>query len=323
MNDQQLAIYSKYFLKLRRDYRFGGAPHKPVLLLSIAELVKRGEISENRIRITPELVLEFKNNWSKLVVTPHQPNFALPFFHLRSEPFWKLVPFAGMQIGVTGSASVKSFRNLKDTVAYAEMDMELFLLLNDPVSNAVLEQTLLDAYFPETKGKWREMDPYTIGSEISKQIISDTSLIYRKRIEELQRKLSRDAFEEEMFVRGGAFKREIPRYYGYRCAISGLRVETSYTIQLVDACHIIPFSESGDDTISNGICLTPTLHRAFDRGVITIDQQYRVRVSSLMKENESPYSIGQFHGKQILLPEKQFYPSLENLSKHSAKWIVS
>ena len=68
----------------------------PILLLSIIELVQKGEIINNRIEITPELVLEFKNNWSKLVTSQHHPNFALPFFHMKSEPFWKLVTKTGM-----------------------------------------------------------------------------------------------------------------------------------------------------------------------------------------------------------------------------------
>lgn len=30
--------------------------------------------------------------------------------------------------------------------------------------------------------------------------------------------------------------------------------------QLVDACHIVPFAISKDDTINNGISLSPNLH---------------------------------------------------------------
>ncbi|WP_201288840.1 HNH endonuclease signature motif containing protein [Polaribacter septentrionalilitoris] len=40
---------------------------------------------------------------------------------------------------------------------------------------------------------------------------------------------------------------------------------------MIDACHIVPFSISNDDTIPIGISLSPNLYRAFDRGLITIN----------------------------------------------------
>lgn len=86
---------------------------------------------------------------------------------------------------------------------------------------------------------------------------------------------------------------------------------------MIDACHIIPFSESYDDTIKNGIALCPNLHRAFDRGLISIDDNYKVIVSKKFIESKSSYLLRQFEGKMILLPtEKKFHPSIENLSQH-------
>ena len=86
---------------------------------------------------------------------------------------------------------------------------------------------------------------------------------------------------------------------------------------MIDACHIIPFSESYDDTISNGLALCPNLHRAFDRGLISIDDQYQVLVSSKFIEAESSFSLKQFSGKAIAAPaEMQFLPSLKNVQWH-------
>ncbi len=92
-------------------------------------------------------------------------------------------------------------------------------------------------------------------------------------------KLNDDEFEEEIFVRSGLFKKTTPKIYNYSCCISGMKVETTINAQMVDACHIVPFSISKDDTIPNGISLSPNLHKAFDRGLITINKEYIVRVS--------------------------------------------
>ncbi|MBU3661159.1 MAG: HNH endonuclease [Flavobacteriales bacterium] len=307
---------------MKRSATNGGAPHKPILLLSILSLIRKGEIPFNRIEITPSLVLEFKSIWALLVVSQHTANFSLPFFHMRSEPFWRLVTKAGMIIPVTNSNSIKSLSSLKDSIAFAEIDKDLFDLLLDSVSSSILEDKLLEMYFPETKSNYR-LNDYSFINNLETQILNDDRESYAERITELRESLSNDEFEEEIFVRSGVFKREIPKIYDYQCAISGMRVESTTNAQLVDACHIIPFAISKDDTITNGISLSPNLHRAFDRGLLTINADYVVRISPAIKENESPYSLKQFEGKLINLPiEPKFYPSIENLNWHRKECFV-
>ncbi len=80
----------------------------------------------------------------------------------------------------------------------------------------------------------------------------------------------------------------------------------------------VPFSLTHNDTISNGIALCPNLHRAFDRGLITIDGGYRVKVSAGVIENAGhPYSLKQFNGMAIHLPaDRRYYPDPVNLAWH-------
>jgi putative restriction endonuclease len=61
-------------------------------------------------------------------------------------------------------------------------------------------------------------------------------------------------------------------------AITDLKIHFSTSVSMVDACHIVLFAETHDDTISNGIALSPTIHRAFDRGLLSISDDYRVLV---------------------------------------------
>jgi len=97
-----------------------------------------------------------------------------------------------------------------------------------------------------------------------------------------------------------------------------MKIETSTNAQMVDACHIIPFSISHDDTIPNGISLSPNLHRAYDRGLITINKDYIVRISPTVKDYNSVYSISQFEGAKLLLPNlAKWYPSPESLIWHT------
>lgn len=93
-----LKYYAHCFSKLKRDMSNGPAPHKPVLLLSVINLFETGILYGPHIPITPELVATFRSIWTQLVMTRHDPIFALPFSHMRSEPFWKLVANPGCEI---------------------------------------------------------------------------------------------------------------------------------------------------------------------------------------------------------------------------------
>lgn len=317
---QQLEKYYRLFGKLKRAYQHGGAPHKPILLLAILKSAENQKLLNNRIYISPELIMNFRELWSKLVTTQHQLNFALPFFHMRTEPFWRLVNKPGNFIPLTRSHSIKSLGSLIESIQYAEIDTELMALIQDNNSNLALTNFLLSKYFSEhsnIKLEYRELH------EIEHQILHDDQYTYKTRIEQIQNTLKPEQSEEDFYIRGGIFKREVPKIYNYTCAISQMYITSTYNAQLVDACHIIPFSISKNDTITNGISLCPNLHRAFDRGLIKIDQNYRVRISPSITENNSPYSLKQFEGQQIILPKNtNHYPLIENLEWHSKeKWI--
>jgi putative restriction endonuclease len=318
---EALNKYIHHFKKLRRDRSRGGAPHKPILLLSILQSFVEGEIYSSQIAITPELIIRFKDNWSKYVVTEHNCNFSLPFFHMKSEPFWRLVPLYGMEIAVTKSSSIKSFKNLKESLAYAEIDKELSGIMNDNVSNFLMRQEILDFYFPDRIVKAEKQ--ISLFDSLASEISQTEKGAYQVKMEELKLSLSKEDFEEEVYVRGGVFKREIPKLYNFQCAISGMKITTSTSAQMVDACHIVPFAVSKDDTITNGFALSPNLHRAFDRGLITINENFLVRVSPCLKDAGSPYSIKQFEGMELRLPtDPAFYPSQENFDWHRKERYV-
>jgi putative restriction endonuclease len=305
-----LVYYSKKFSKLHTAKVKGKtAPHKAVLLLAIIEQIKNDEVRGNQIFITPELVARFKDLWCQLVDDSFfSPNFSLPFYHLKSDGFWHLQTKFGRELILTSSHSIKSFAQLKEVIEFAYFDEALFLLLYDEHTRSVLKQTLLSRYFSNHKVSQSD----GLIQAITQQILHEPAEVYKTKAALFD--------DEEIFVRGGVFKKEIPKIYNYTCSISGLRIITDKEVQMIDACHIVPFSISGDDTIGNGISLCPNLHRAFDRGLIAISDDYRVMVKPFFEEDNA-YSIKQFEGKQLGLPRQtNFYPSLENLRKHRERF---
>lgn len=316
--------YTKQLQSLNRasNKTLGKAPHKPILLLSVIQLIQKGDIQSNRIYITGELVIAFKSNWNKLVTTSHIPNFSLPFFHLCSEPFWRLVYVNGL---FDNKEKISSLGKLKNRIAFAEIDKDLFELLLNPITRVEIENILLNNYFPDTKAKFQFgiVVRYDIETVIKDQILNDTKEEYQTLMSHIAEELTENEIEEERFIRGNIFKREVPKIYQNQCCISGMRIESNTNAQMIDACHIVPFSISNDDTVSNGISLSPNLHRAYDRGLITINEDYIVRISPVVRENETPFSISQFAGRRIILPEnRKDYPSPENLMWHKKEVFV-
>lgn len=305
-----LSRYVRKFGKLRVDRSKGEpAPHKAILLLSVIDSIQHYEITENKIYISPELVARFKDNWHKLVTTnKFTSNFSLPFYHLKSEGFWFFKTLIGREILLTSSHSIKSFAHLKEVIDYAYLSDDLFQLISNQQSSNILKHTLLTTYFP-TVNYNNTSDNNDVINEVVNQILHEAPAAYRIKADNFD--------EEELFIRGGVFKKVVPKVYNFTCSISGMRLIANREIQMIDACHIVPFSHSHDDTISNGISLCPNLHRAFDRGLITIDEDYRVVISNGFSESASDYSIKIYHSKKILLPnEPHYYPSFNNLKWH-------
>jgi len=315
---KDLAYYVYCFTHLQRDNKNGGAPHKPILLLSLINLFDKGIYNNQEILITAEFVSSFKTNWNKLVFTNHHPIFAMPFYHMNSEQFWKLIANVGCEKWIESKSSMRSLQNLTTAVNFALIDNELTELLLQPESRDILQISILNKYFPETKSNFRNNGSDDLPNV---SILNEPSEEYRRKIIELKNQIDENAFQEEIFIRGGLFKREIPKIYNNTCAITGLRIDATTNVSMVDACHIVPFSEGYDDTLTNGIALCPNLHRAFDRGLISISDNYEVILNKNFIENYSIYNLSQFAGKQILLPSQlENYPTLENFYQHRKRF---
>lgn len=313
---ENLSKYIFQFTHLRRAPNLGGAPHKPVLLLSILDGVEKGFITNKYIYITAELIALFKSNWSIWVRSAHLMNFALPFFHLSNEPFWKLKEKEGYEIPLTSKKSIKSFQALIRSVDYAVIDEDLFYYIKQTTARELLRKAIVDKYFPEIHPLARSSTYYL--TEIAQQILHDSAQQYKRIIKNMEQE-NKEQVEEEIFIRNRIFQKKIPEIYNYTCCITGLRIIPDNNYTMIDACHIVPFSIDHDDTIGNGIALCPNLHRAFDYGLITIDENYKIVVSKQFVENSgNTHSIRQFGNKKINLPENElFYPRKEVLLWHN------
>ncbi|OAQ38861.1 hypothetical protein A5893_12525 [Pedobacter psychrophilus] len=304
----ELKAYANVFTKLKRGSTpYGLAPHKPIFLLSIIDLINQGEILENKIYINTQLVAAFLNNWEALVKTPLQPDFKQPFYYLQNDNlqgnhFWFVKPLQGCQF----NAHIKSFNTLITVVDYGYFSEDLYVLLKEKNSRNILKQILLKTYFSNHQNLSITND-YIDG--LTSNILNEPVSAYIR--------LS-NVNEEEIFVRNGLFKKLVPFAYNQTCAFTGWKVQTASGLSLVDACHIKPFSICKEDHIKNGISLSPNIHRAFDRGMLSIDEEYKILVSKqIIQDNTGSNSLKKLEGQMIILPLNELhYPSQEYLVWH-------
>lgn len=114
-------------------------------------------------------------------------------------------------------------------------------------------------------------------------------------------------------ARSMVFRRNILRAYDQTCAVSGIRLTLPPAQFEVDAAHIVPVSRLGSDDPRNGLALCKTVHWAFDRGLITLTDDYLVHLA----EAPSNEWLKQFRGKEIKLPgSEKLRPSAEALRWH-------
>ena len=302
--------YVNKFKNLRVDKAHGTAPNKPVLLLAILELIEQGQIRENIIPPSPGLFEIFMKYWS--IVTDRRPNLALPFFHLKSEGFWHLQANAGYETALRVTTQVKTVSRLREIIANASLDDELFNLIIIPHDREVLRQTLIHTYLPEHE------------QAIEKLFLETEQIrVYR---EELLRRVEHtfstqnliESVQTEEPIRTAGFRQAIMRIYDYTCAVCRLHILTMDGESVTEAAHIIPFNVSGNNDVRNGISLCQLHHWGFDRGLISFTDAYKIIVSGLMVEKgPSEWKFTTLRDKKILLPQDRIlYPAQEALVWH-------
>jgi len=114
-------------------------------------------------------------------------------------------------------------------------------------------------------------------------------------------------------VNQSVFRQMILKTYKNQCTISGICLP-----ELLVAGHIVPWSVDAPNRLNpeNGICLSNLYDKAYENGLICIDTNYKILISSKLKEETSKGFYQQFFGhfdqKTIQLPA-EYHPRKEFL----------
>jgi putative restriction endonuclease len=112
------------------------------------------------------------------------------------------------------------------------------------------------------------------------------------------------------------FRQRVLASYNEKCCITGI----SFTSLLV-ASHIIPWSKNKQERLNprNGICLNNIHDKAFDKGLITITSDFKVKLSDAILKKQKETNVQkyflEYDNQPIILPDR-FIPSIEFLEYH-------
>lgn len=77
-----------------------------------------------------------------------------------------------------------------------------------------------------------------------------------------------------------AFRSSVRAAYDMRCAITGLKLINGGGRPEVQAAHIRPIAHGGSDSVRNGLALSGTVHWMFDRGLISVAEDFEILVAA-------------------------------------------
>lgn len=159
--------------------------------------------------------------------------------------------------------------------------------------------------------------------EVQKEIKNIIEIERNKDYDPTTLKKNTQIVTRETKIRERGFRQAVIEAYDYRCACCGLKLKSpNLTTWEVQAAHIVPHSFNGKDDILNGLALCRLHHWAFDVGWFTLEDDFRIRVSSKVNSLSSDfnkfYSIDfLMEDSSIILPRNpKIYPHENALQWH-------
>jgi putative restriction endonuclease len=142
--------------------------------------------------------------------------------------------------------------------------------------------------------------------------------ILNKEIAKLAPKRKKILSTVTRWARSASFREQVLRAYDNRCSVTRMQ------LRLVEAAHVLPVqAEETIDDVRNGIALSPTYHRAFDGGLIYLDENYDMKINPTRELQLVTLNLDggieefkRYLNKRIYLPpDKRQWPEISMIRK--------
>jgi putative restriction endonuclease len=227
------------------------APNKPLLLLYLMSKLlanKKSNVRWSQVE---------KDLGAVLINYGRKQNVIDPFFRLRRDGLFVVEAIDSSSFTDPQNKGFQKFLNQENPEGRLPKEFEEYLLIEDNMRRII--GIILNKYFPYS---------------IYDLILSDVNLP-NNYIPPTESSLDKK--------RSAKFIKEVINTYSGRCVFCDFNGEINGKAIGVDAAHIVQHSRGGEDSIENGLSLCTLCHRLFDRGVITLNDEFKVLISPKYK----------------------------------------
>ena len=282
----------------------GVAPHKPLMIFSVMDLIESGDLNDRWVPYNADLVTRFRDYWDLVVDRrKNRPEITMPFNALGGErdAIWE-------RFDESGNPS-KS----KLTTRLCHLDPDLFASLQDSGFRLSARRIMIASYFTPAE---------QVGlCERFRLPVPDTA-------EMAEFAKDRDAYKaSQKKGRDNRFKAEVGPGYKYTCALTGYCLQTTAGY-IVQAAHIHQHAKSGNDDPRNGLALTPDAHWMFDAGLWTVIPKgvdLLIHVAAGRFTESAPHGrlLAQFHEAPLHFHEHaRIRPDARHFEWHRSKHLI-
>ncbi|PCH75717.1 MAG: HNH endonuclease [Flavobacteriaceae bacterium] len=154
----------------------------------------------------------------------------------------------------------------------------------------------------------------TLDIESLETIIPDE---VKKDVQKKQDEISKGSAEDIEETKGAnlfnsvSFRDFVLLGYHNKCAVTSEAIYYDKLINL-EAAHIKPKSHSGSFLPCNGIAMSRDIHWAFDKGMFTINDDYRITVHKDIKNT----ILSKYDNQKINVPKEDFFKPEKNFLKY-------
>jgi putative restriction endonuclease len=285
-------------LNAARTATRGIAPHKPLMLLTVIDLIESCDVPDGWVRYDVRLVSRFRDYWELVLERQrNQPDIAMPFHALGGDKdkVWE-------RFTSDGQPSLA-----KATTRLCSLDPDLYACLQDAGFRRKVRETLVTLYFTP---KEQVMLCARLGLPVPR---TAEIAALREQADEFKarQKMGRDS----------RFKSDVLGGYYFTCALTGYRLDTE-TTSIVQAAHIHQHADSGNDDPRNGLALTPDAHWMFDKGLWTAipkgdDLLIHVAIGKYSESSAHSVSLARHHGRPLHFHDcAKLRPAVEHFEWH-------
>ncbi len=260
------------------------APHKPLLLIfALSEYLKGHDRLFHFETEIDESLIKLLKSYGPCRSSYHS---SYPFWRLINDGFWELTNAEDCLPRRSNTDPPKSELIRHNVSGGFSKPAHKLISLNPSLARDILS-SILKENFPES-----------IQEDIVETLDIDLLETFRKR--------------------APAFRKNVLRAYGYKCAICEFDLRLDAINACLDAAHIKWKQYGGPCDTNNGICLCSLHHRAFDKGAIGFDENMRVLVSKSVNGGVMVDDLFfKFEGSGLVLPRsKHDYPDRSYIKWH-------